>query len=126
MKVSLVLATIGRTQEVGRLVESLLAQTDSNFELLVMDQNQDDRLACYLEQARSGGIDVSHHRMETPGLSSARNKGIGLARHEIVAFPTDVAIPRHNRLARGRVKKVLTIGAATPRKITDRGNACFA
>lgn len=89
MEVSLVLATLGRTKEVGRLVDSLLAQTDGKFELLVMDQNPDDRLVPYVEKAHLGGIDVIYHRLERPGLSNARNKGIALARHDVVAFPDD-------------------------------------
>ena len=89
MEVSLVLATLGRTEEVGRFINSLLAQTDGKFELLMMDQNPDERLVPYVEKARLAGIDVIHHRLERPGLSNARNQGIALARHDVVAFPDD-------------------------------------
>lgn len=89
MAISLILATIGRTKDVGRLVESLLAQTDRRFELIVVDQNPDDRLAPYIRMAQEGGLDVRHERMEKPGLSPARNRGIDLARHDILAFPDD-------------------------------------
>lgn len=89
MNVSLILATYGRTEELGRAVESLLAQTDHGFELIVVDQNPDDRLVRYVEQARMGGLDVHHVRMDKPGLSGARNRGIALAKHDILAFPDD-------------------------------------
>ena len=89
MNVSLILATYGRTDEVGRFIDSLLVQSDRNFELLVLDQNQDARLDGYVRAARDGGIDVTHERLASPGLSMARNRGIALARHEVLAFPDD-------------------------------------
>jgi len=89
MCISLVLATIVRTQEVGRLIQSLLAQTDRRFQLIVVDQNPDDRLVAFVHWAQEGGLDVLHERMEKPGLSAARNRGIALAKYHILAFPDD-------------------------------------
>ena len=39
MKVSLAIATIGRTAELERLLDSLCAQSHQNFEVLIADQN---------------------------------------------------------------------------------------
>lgn len=89
MCVSLVLATIGRTQEVGSLIQSLLLQTDRRFQLIVVDQNTDDRLVPFVHLAHEGGLDVLHERMEKPGLSAARNRGIALSKYDILAFPDD-------------------------------------
>lgn len=89
MTISLVLATIHRTEDVGRLVASLAAQTRRDFELIVVDQNADDRLAPYLSVARRAGLDVRHERMNTPGLSAARNRGSALAKYTILGFPDD-------------------------------------
>lgn len=89
MKLSLILATYGRTEELGRAIDSFAAQTDRNFELIVVDQNPDDRLRPYLDQAHVAGLDVLHEQMDRPGLSEARNRGIQLAKHDILAFPDD-------------------------------------
>lgn len=89
MKVSLILATYGRAEELERAVDSFLAQTDRGFELIVVDQNPDERLLPYVQKAQQGGLDVQHVRMDKPGLSAARNRGIALARHDILAFPDD-------------------------------------
>lgn len=42
---SLIVATIGRTAEFSVLLESLAGQETRDFELIVVDQNPDDRLS---------------------------------------------------------------------------------
>lgn len=86
---SLVLATVGRTSELGRMFESLAAQTFTNFELIVVDQNEDDRLLPHLERARYLGIAVKHLKHHPPNLAAARNVGIEAARGEWIGFPDD-------------------------------------
>ncbi|MGZ4959252.1 MAG: glycosyltransferase family 2 protein [Methylomonas sp.] len=89
MKLSLVMATVGRTTEISTFLESLKAQTNQNFELIVIDQNQDDRLLPIVQAGRQANLDIIHERLSPPNLSSARNKGIRLARYECIAFPDD-------------------------------------
>jgi glycosyltransferase involved in cell wall biosynthesis len=89
MKVSLILASIGRSTDVGRFIDSLIAQTEQGFELIVVDQNVDDRLVPYIENGRKAGIDLTHLRMYRPSLSGARNLGLQHAKGEVVAFPDD-------------------------------------
>ena len=89
MKISLVLATVGRADDVGRLVQSLVAQTSQAFELVVVDQNADERLLPHVQQARRAGLDVTHLRVPVPNLSAARNRGIAQACGDVVAFPDD-------------------------------------
>lgn len=89
MKVSLVLATVGRADELGRFVASLGAQLDRNFELIVVDQNSDDRLVPHVERALALGIAVQHCRMSQRNLSAARNLGLSKATGDVIAFPDD-------------------------------------
>ncbi len=86
---SLVLATYGRSDLIGRFVASLEVQTSADFELIIVDQNNDDRVVPYVAQARNASIHVNHIRMAQPNLSAARNKGIAQATGAIVAFPDD-------------------------------------
>ena len=123
---SLILATIGRAAEVGRLVESLLAQTDKSFELVVVDQNEDDRLAPHLEQARAGGLYVVHERQATPSLALARNRGIALATCPWIGFPDDDCwyepdAVRHLRAAANSVPAPLGIVADWVEQSAHRG-----
>ncbi|HVA80153.1 MAG TPA: glycosyltransferase family A protein [Candidatus Binataceae bacterium] len=87
MKFSLVLATTGRTTELSRFLESLDRQTMRDFELIVVDQNPDDRLVPILAPYQ-GHFPLKHQRSER-GLSRARNSVLCEVRGEVVGFPDD-------------------------------------
>lgn len=89
MKLSLVLATYGRAEEFDRCLASLAAQEDRNFEVLVMDQNPDDRLAACIARFLGEGLAIRHIRLPEPGLAAARNEGIRIAVGDIIGFPDD-------------------------------------
>ena len=81
----LVVATVGRTGELERLLRSLEAQTHRDLRLLVVDQNPDDRLDPVLAGTE---LEVLRLRSE-PGLSRARNAALPHARADVVGFPDD-------------------------------------
>jgi glycosyltransferase involved in cell wall biosynthesis len=87
LKVSLILATKDRVAEIDRLVRSLAQQGCANLELIVVDQNEDDRLRAALKQSNFP-FPIVHLRSEA-GLSHARNVGKASATGDIVAFPDD-------------------------------------
>jgi glycosyltransferase involved in cell wall biosynthesis len=84
---SLILATVDRTREVGRFLDSLAAQAYRSVEVLVVDQNPDDRLGPVLRRLR--GAVVLRHLRAPRGLSRARNVGLRHAEGEVLAFPDD-------------------------------------
>ena len=86
---SLVLATYGRAEPLQQLIQSLVTQTSSDFELIVVDQNHDERVVPYIEQAQRSGISAVHVRMAQPNLSAARNLGTQRANGNFIAFPDD-------------------------------------
>lgn len=87
--VSLIVATVNRTTELDHLFASFAAQTFQDFEIIVVDQNIDDRLQPCLERARNLDLQIKHIRHRPANLSSARNVGIGAAEGEWVGFPDD-------------------------------------
>ena len=89
IRLSLVLATYGRSDDIGRFIIGLEKQLVRDFELLVIDQNQDDRVVPYVHQALNAGLQVQHHRLQSPNLSAARNLGISHAQGEVIGFPDD-------------------------------------
>jgi GT2 family glycosyltransferase len=78
----LVVATVGRTEEPARLLASLERQTHQDFRVLVVDQNEDERLAV---QCRPR-VEV----LRAPkGLSRARNEALRRLDADLVGFPDD-------------------------------------
>lgn len=84
---TLIVATMGRTSELSRLFASLERQTQQSFEVVVVDQNGDNRLVPILAPWTSRF--PVHHLRSQPGLSRARNVGLKVATGELVAFPDD-------------------------------------
>jgi glycosyltransferase involved in cell wall biosynthesis len=82
----LVVATVDRTDELERLLASLERQTHRSFRILLVDQNDDDRLTQHLQ--RHPSLEIEHIR-EKRGLSRARNAGLARFSAGIVAFPDD-------------------------------------
>ncbi len=70
----LVVATLGRVDELGRLLDSLEAQTYRSFRVLVVDQNPDRRLETVLSGRR---LELVRVTSET-GLARARNVALPL------------------------------------------------
>ena len=97
MKFSLLMATLGRHVEVERLFGTLVDQTYKDFELIVIDQNDDDRVR-KLVDAYSDRLEIVYLRSEK-GLSRARNVGLGHVRGELVCFPDDDCWYRPDTLA---------------------------
>jgi glycosyltransferase involved in cell wall biosynthesis len=86
--VSLVCATRGRTAEFQHLLDTLIVQNHPSMEVIVVDQNLDDRLLPIIDGAR-GKLDIKHMRMEPSGVSAARNAGFRAATGTLVTFPDD-------------------------------------
>src|SRR5438046_834934 len=84
---SVLLATAGRTQVLHRFLGSMTDQTWRNFEIIVIEQNPDDRLVKVLAEY-TGRMTLRHLR-SAPGHSKALNIGLQHIRGDVVAFPDD-------------------------------------
>jgi len=82
----LVVATVGRVAELDRLFASLDRQSHRRFRVLLVDQNEDDRVEAAV--AAHSELDLLHLRSER-GLSRARNRGLQELSADLVAFPDD-------------------------------------
>jgi glycosyltransferase involved in cell wall biosynthesis len=84
---SLIIATISRTTELRGLLESFTQQDFSDYEVILVDQNDDDRLQAVVDEF-TGRVPIE--RIFSPkGVSTARNYGIRQATGELIAFPDD-------------------------------------
>ncbi|WP_158899665.1 glycosyltransferase family 2 protein [Burkholderia sp. L27(2015)] len=98
LKISLLLATLGRTEQLKFFLEKVRAQSYQNFEIVIVDQNADNRLDALL--ASHGGNLAIKHLHCAPGLSKARNVGLKSCDGDIIAFPDDDCWYPPNLLAR--------------------------
>jgi glycosyltransferase involved in cell wall biosynthesis len=87
-KFSLVIPTVGRTAELEKMLASLRDQGPADFELIIVDQNEDSRVESLLS-ALTSNVAVAHVRLVRKSLSLARNEGLARASGEFVAFPDD-------------------------------------
>lgn len=96
---SLLIATVGRTDELRRLLESLACQRFSTdtFEVLIADQNPpgflDSVIAPFTSRIRLKVISVP-----SKGVSQARNALLPLAQGGVIAFPDDDCYYANNTL----------------------------
>jgi glycosyltransferase involved in cell wall biosynthesis len=82
------MGTVDRTSELERFLASLKTQSHRDFELIVVDQNPDDRLVPLL-RSYEDEHSLIHIREPRRGASRARNIGIAYAGGDILAFPDD-------------------------------------
>lgn len=127
---SLIVPTLGRTDELCKLFRSLNNQPSVSIELLVVDQNDDDRIAPLLSLV-SPQIELVHLRVARKSLPNARNEGLAYARGRYVAFPDDDCWYPPSLLARIASwfaahpdYQILTVGADDERGVAS-GNRWF-
>jgi len=86
---SLVVGTRGRVDQLARLFDSLNGLVGPSFEVLVVDQNSDDRLRKIIERP-TWRFELRHLRQpDLRGLNFARNTGWRAAAGTFVFFPDD-------------------------------------
>ncbi len=126
MKFSLVMPTVGRVTEPQRFLHSLRAQTHKNFEVIIVDQNADERLARIVAQA-SALFDVTHLRLHGLGASHARNIGLRAVCGEVITFPDDdcwYGEPTLLERAAAILARQPGLGAVTGRAFDENGRPC--
>ena len=71
--ISIIIPTYNRAQRLAKAVDSVLAQSHRNIELIVVDDGSDDNTA---DLMRNYHDDVVYLRQENRGPAAARNRGI--------------------------------------------------
>jgi GT2 family glycosyltransferase len=86
--IDLVVPTLGRTAELGRLLDSVATQTwQGEIRVIVVDQNPDDRVAEILA-CHGARVSVLHLR-SGPGVSRACNAGLREATADLIVRADD-------------------------------------
>jgi glycosyltransferase involved in cell wall biosynthesis len=117
---SVVIPVYNRADALKTAIESVLAQSDQDFEIVVVDDGSKDDPKAVV--SAFGDPRLVYHRQENRGGGAARNAGIGLARGAFVAFldSDDRFLPDHLKTMRGMLAGTTdTVGYA--RMLVDRG-----
>ena len=118
--ISLIVSTMGRVAEIGALFDSLLADASAAFEVILVDQNGDDRLSALVAEY-APRLALRHLRSARPHANAGRNLGLRHARGDLVGFPDDDCVLPPGALAQVRAAfdadarlAILTCPAAAP------------
>jgi len=85
--VSIVLPTYNRAHTIKKSVESLLAQTYQDFEIIIIDDGSVDDTDAVLENLKRTDYRINSFKHPyRKGANAARNKGIHEARGKYIAF----------------------------------------
>ncbi len=84
--VSVLVPTYNRAYCLPRAVDSALAQTHQNLEVLIIDDGSTDDTPDLVERLYGGDSRVRYVRQPNQGVSAARNTGIAAARGEFVGL----------------------------------------
>ncbi|MGL5652665.1 MAG: glycosyltransferase family 2 protein [Paraclostridium sp.] len=85
--ISIILPTLGnREYELKRLIKSLNQQDKESFELIVVSQGNHELVSNILKE---GNFDCKHIKMNSKGLSKARNEGLKYVNGNIVTLGDD-------------------------------------
>jgi GT2 family glycosyltransferase len=87
---SVAICTRDRTQDLKRCLDALMDMPNDGQEVLVIDNCPSSDATAQLVRSYST---VRYFRNERPGLNRARNRALREARHSIVAFIDDDAVP---------------------------------
>jgi len=95
--VSIVMPSHNREKFIGEAIDSMLCQTFSDFELIIVDDGSDDNTLLEIKKFKDLRIKVLQHEVNQ-GNYVARNTGMAIAKGRYIAVmdSDDIALP--NRL----------------------------
>ena len=86
VKISVIVPVYNVEKELPRCIESLLTQTYSNFELLLINDGSSDGSPEIMERYAEKDLRIRTLHKKNGGVSSARNRGLEQAKGEYVCF----------------------------------------
>lgn len=97
---SLILATLNRHIEIESCLKSLLNQSEKSFEVIIIDQSEDNCTRLIVEQFSQ--LQIKYLHVDFKGLSKARNYGLKHAKGEFFCLLDDDAVYSENYLSEAK------------------------
>lgn len=98
MKFSVIIPTFKRVQLLRAAVESVLSQTYDSYEIIIVNDNPDDREEISQLYVDNNKVNIINHLIPSGG-NTARNTGISNSKGELIAFLDDDDIWLPEKLA---------------------------
>lgn len=96
MLFSIILATLNRSKEIEACLQSLENQIERDFEIIIVDQSEDDKTKRIAE--KFGDLNIEYYNVPFRGLSKARNYGIKRTKGNYICLIDDDAVYSENYL----------------------------
>lgn len=96
--ISVIIPTYNRCKELPRAIESVINQTMSDWELIIVDDGSSDETAAVIAKYAEKHENIHYHYYLNMGASVARNIGVSLSKGELIAFLDSDDIWTQNRL----------------------------
>jgi glucosyl-dolichyl phosphate glucuronosyltransferase len=91
--ISIIICSYNRSSDVSECLGALIPQVDAEAEIILVDSASDPKNQAEMARLARRYPAVNLTRVDQPGLSLARNRGVQLAAGEWVVFLDDDAIP---------------------------------
>ena len=86
MKFSIIIPLFNKAPYVAKAIQSVLAQTFTDYELVIFDDGSRDDSASIAARAIEGRTDCRLVKQENAGVSVARNNGVAVSRGDFLCF----------------------------------------
>lgn len=85
--ISIIMPAYNRGKEIGKSLESILAQTDDNYELIIVNDGSTDNTKEVIDAFKEEfGFSFSYHEQQNQGPQVARNNGAKYVHGEYLLF----------------------------------------
>lgn len=88
--ISIIIPTFNRAKTIGKVLETILAQTYKNYELIIVNDgskdNTDNVIEGYVSKIKEANIGLQYFNQANQGAPAARNNGLKHARGEYLLF----------------------------------------
>ena len=98
--VSVIMPLFNHEKYVARAIESILAQTHKNFELIIIDDGSVDNSAKVAQHYIKQDKRIKYHYQKNQGEHGARNAGLQMARGQYIAWLDADDVAHRDKLAR--------------------------
>lgn len=88
-KISVIMLTYNREMLVRRMIESILAQTFTDFEFIIVDNGSTDRSGVIVDEYARKDARISVIHRERGNIGSGRNAGLKIATGDYITFVDD-------------------------------------